>query len=458
MTSVRSVADAAAELAGTFSGQLLKPADAGYDEARKVHNGLIDKHPALIARCRGVADVVDAINLTRKLGLEVAVRGGGHNVAGRATIDGGVMIDLAPMKGIHVDPKSCTARAEGGVTWAELDRATQLHGLAVTGGVVSSTGIAGLTLGGGLGWLMGKHGLALDNLLSVELVTADGGVVRASKDEEPDLFWAVRGGGGNFGVATSFEYQLHRVGPMVTGGLVAHAFDRAHDLLTVFRDSTASLPDEHAIAGGLLYAPDGSGTKLAALVTCHCGSLADGERALRPLKQYGSPVMDTLGPMPYVELNRMLDAAYPKGALNYWKSSFLSELSDAAIDTMTACFERCPTSMGQIILEHVHGAATRIGVGATAFPHRSTGYNFLLICEWTDPEISARCISWARETYAAMQPFFSSSRYVNYLGDDETGDPIAAAFGSNFQRLQKIKRKYDPKNFFRMNQNIRPLG
>lgn len=458
MTSVRSVADAAAELAGTFSGQLLKPADEGYEEARKVHNGLIDKHPALIARCRGVADVVDAINFTRKLGLEVAVRGGGHNVAGRATIDGGVMVDLAPMKGIHVDPKSRTARAQGGVTWAELDRATQLHGLAVTGGVVSSTGIAGLTLGGGLGWLMGKHGLALDNLLSVEMATADGGVVQASKDEEPDLFWAVRGGGGNFGVATSFEYQLHPVGPMVTGGLIAHAVDRAHDLLRVFRDSTASLPDEHTIAGGLIHAPDGSGTKLAAMVTCHCGSLTDGERAMRPLKQYGSPAMDALGPMPYAQLNSMLDAAYPKGALNYWKSSFLSKLSDDAIDTMIECFERCPTPMGQIILEHVHGAATRIGVGDTAFPHRSTGYNFLLICEWIDPEISERCIAWARETYAAMQPFVASSRYVNYLGDDETGDPVAAAYGSNYRRLQQIKSKYDPKNFFRMNQNIRPLG
>src|SRR5579859_4112867 len=238
MSSVSSVADAAAELVSVFSGQLLKPADAGYEEARKVHNGLVDKRPALIARCRGVADVVDAVNLTRKLGLEVAVRGGGHNVAGRATIDGGLMIDLAPMKGIHVDPKRRTARAQGGVTWAELNRETQLHGLAVTGGVVSSTGIAGLTLGGGLGWLMGKHGLALDNLRSVELVTAEGKVLRASKDEEPDLFWALRGGGGNFGVAVSFEYQLHPVGPVVTGGLIAHPFERARDLLRFFRDRT----------------------------------------------------------------------------------------------------------------------------------------------------------------------------------------------------------------------------
>jgi hypothetical protein len=345
MSSVRSVDEVASEFSSTFSGQLLRPTDAGYDEARRVHNGLVDKRPALIARCRGVADVIDAVNLTRKLGLEVAVRGGGHNVTGRATIDGGLVIDLTPMKGIHVDPTSRTVRAQGGVTWAELNRETQLHGLAVTGGVVSSTGIAGLTLGGGLGWLMGKYGLALDNLRSVELVTAEGKVMRTSKDEAPDLFRAVRGGGGNFGVATSFEYQLHAVGPIITAGLIAQPFNRARDLLRFFRDSTASLPDEHTIFGTLTHAPDGSGTKLAALATCHCGSLEVGEEAMRPLKRFGSPVLDAIGPMPYCQLNRMLDGAYPRGAFNYWKSSFLAGLNDDAIDTMIACFARCPTPM-----------------------------------------------------------------------------------------------------------------
>jgi FAD/FMN-containing dehydrogenase len=458
MAEVRSIAEAVVELGQTFSGQLLRSGDAGYDEARKVHNGLIDKRPALIARCRGVADVADVINFTRRLGLEVAVRGGGHNVAGRATIDGGVMVDLSLMKGIHVDSKNRRARVQGGVTWAELNRETQLHGLAVTGGVVSSTGIAGLTLGGGLGWLMGKYGLALDNLRSIELVTAEGKVVRASEDEAPDLFWAVRGGGGNFGVATSFEYRLHPVGPMVTGGLIAHPIDHARDLLRFFRDRTASLPDEHTIAGGLIHAPDGSGTKLAAMVTCHCGSLEDGERAMRPLKQFGTPAMDALGPMPYCQINTMLDAAYPKGAFNYWKSNFLSALSDDAIATMIRCFTQCPTPLGQLILEHVHGAAVRIGISDTAFPHRSTGYNFLLICEWIDRELSDRCIEWARKTYAAMQPYFTPNRYVNYLGDDEIGESVAAAYGPNFRRLQKLKVQYDPENFFRMNQNIRPLA
>jgi FAD/FMN-containing dehydrogenase len=458
MASVPSVGEAVVQLAGTFTGQLLKPADAGYDQARKVHNGLVDKRPALIARCRGVADVVDAIQLGQKLQLEVAVRGGGHNVAGRATVDGGLMIDLALMKGIHVDPKGRTVRAQGGVTWGELNRETQLHGLGVTGGIVSSTGIAGLTLGGGLGWLMGKHGLALDNLRSVELVTAEGKVIRASKDEDPDLFWALRGGGGNFGVATSFEYQLYPVGPTMTGGLIAHPIDRARDVLRFFRDCTASLPDEHVIFAGLIHAPDGSGTKLAVMVTCHCGSPADGEKAMRPLKQFGSPAMDALGPMPYCELNRMLDAGYPKGALNYWKSSFLSQLSDEAIETMIEWFARCPTPMGQLLLEHIHGAVARVAVGDTAFPHRADGYNCLVLSEWMQPAQTDRCVAWAREAYAAMEPFFASGRYVNYLGDDEADDPVPAAYGPNYRRLQELKTQYDPGNFFRMNQNIRPLG
>ena len=444
MTPVPSVANAVIELAGKFSGQLLQPADAGYDEARKVHNGLVNKRPVLIARCRGVADVVDAVNLARKLSLEVAVRGGGHNVAGRATVDGGLMIDLVPMKGIHVDPYARTVRAQGGVNWGELNRETQLHGLAVTGGVVSTTGIAGLTLGGGVGWLMGKYGLALDNLRSVELVTAEGQVLRASKEEQADLFWAVRGGGGNFGVATSFEYQLDLVGPTITAGRIAHPFDRARDVLRFFRDFTASLPDEFTVFASLVHAPDGSGTKLAAMVTCHCGALAEGETAMRPLKRFGSPVMDAIGPMPYCELNGMLDAAYPKGALNYWKSSFLAQLSDDAIDTMIECFARCPTPMGQLLLEHLHGAASRVGVGDTAFPHRVDGYNLLVLSQWREPANTDRCIAWARETYAEMEPFVASGRYVNYLGDDETGDPIAAAYGPNYRRLRELKTKYDP--------------
>ncbi len=458
MLSQLSVARAVSEVAGTFSGMLLQPADAGYDAARRVHNGMVDKRPALIAQCRGVADVLDAIKLARGLGLEVSVRGGGHNVAGRAVVDGGLMIDLAGMKGIYVDAGRRTVRAQGGTTWGGVDRETQLHGLAATGGVVSTTGIAGLTLGGGIGWLMGKYGLALDNLQSVELVTAEGQVLRASAEENPDLFWAVRGGGGNFGVVTSLEYRLFSVGPTITGGLIAYAFDSAREMLRFYRDFTAAIPDEHSVAATLAHAPDGSGTKLAAMVACHCGPLAEGETAVQPIKGFGSPVMDALGRMPYCRLNSMLDDGYPKGALNYWKSSFLARLSDEAIDTMIERFEHCPTPMGQLLLEHFHGAAIRVGATDTAFPHRREGYNFLVVSQTMDPTIADRCTTWVRQTYAAMAPFVAPGRYVNYLDDDETGDSVPAAYGPNYRRLREIKTKYDPGNFFRLNQNILPLA
>lgn len=445
-----------AELASTFSGQLLQPKDVGYDEARQVHNGLIDKHPLLIARCHGLADVVNAVKLARALELEVAVRGGGHNVAGRATIDAGLMIDLMPMKGIFVDAQKRTANAQGGVTWAEFNRETQLHGLAVTGGVVSSTGIAGLTLGGGLGWLMGKYGLALDNLLSLELVTADGEVLHVDENTQPDLFWAVRGGGGNFGIATSFEYRLHPVGPTITGGMVAYPFDRARDVLKFFREMTSSLPDEMTMFGGLIHSPDG--TKLAAILAAHFGQLADGEKAMRRIKEFGSPLIDTIGPIGYNGLNSMLDAAYPKGALNYWKSSFLRAFTDDAIEAIVDVFTGCPTPMGQILMEHFHGAATRIGLTKTAFPHRAEGYNLLILAQWLQREDTIACTGWSRESYARLEPFFAEGRYVNYLGDDESGDPVCAAYGPNYKRLQEIKTKYDPTNFFHMNQNIKPLS
>ena len=408
-------------------GQLLRPADAGYEEARRVHNGLVDKRPALIARCRGVADVVDAVNLTRKLGLEVAVRGGGHNVAGRATIDGGVMIDLSPMKGIHVDPKGRTVRAQGGVTWGELNRETQLHGLAVTGGVVSSTGIAGLTLGGGLGWLMGKHGLALDNLRSVELVTAEGKVVRASEDEEPDLFWAVRGGGGNFGVATSFEYQLHPVGPIVTGGLIAHPFDAPATCCRFFRDSTASLPDEHTIFGGLTHAPDGSGTKLAAMVTCHCGSLAAGEEgdaaaeAIR-VSGHGCARSDALLPT-----QRDARCRLSQGRVQLLEVELPRRIERRSHRHDDRLLRAMPDPDGPVAAgarprRRDPDRGRRYGLPA---PRRRLQFPRALAMEGCGRH--RRCIAWARETYAEMQPFVAAGRYVNYLGDDETGDPVAAA-------------------------------
>src|SRR5262249_4340595 len=282
--------------------------------------------------------------------------------------------------------------------------------------------------------------------------------LQASAKEHPDLFWAVRGGGGNFGVVTFFEYRLFPVGPMVAGGLIAYPFDSAREMLRFYRDFTASVPDELTLAAALVTAPHGSGTKLAAIVGCYSGSPAAGEMAMRPVKEFGSPVMDELGSMPYCQVNSMLDAGYPMGALNYWKSSFLARLSDDAIDTMVESFAQCPSPMCQLIIEHFHGAATRIGVGDTSFPLRDEGYNFLILAQWMDPAISDRCIAWARQTYADMAPFFASARYVNYLDDDDVGDPVAAAYGPNYRRLQQLKTKYDPDNFFHMNQNIRPAS
>jgi FAD/FMN-containing dehydrogenase len=452
MSSTTFLSDTVGKLAKTFSGRMLQPADHGYDDARLVHNGLIDKRPAVIARCRGLADIADAIKLACDSELDIAVRGGGHNVAGRSTTDGGMMVDLSLMTGMHVDPKRRIATAQGGLTWNLFNRETQLHGLATTGGVVSTTGIGGLTLGGGIGWLMGKHALALDNLLAVDLVMADGRVVTASKEEDPDLFWALQGGGGNFGVAASLQYQLHPVGPDITGGVIAYPFSEAWDVLRFFRDITASLPDEMMVFGGLIHAPDGA--KLVAMVVCHCGSLAEGERAMQPIRQFGAPAMDAIGAVPYTVMNTMLDDGYPRGALNYWKSNFLSTLTDDAIRTMIDCFAKCPTPMGQLLLEHFHGAVTRIGVTATAFPHRHEGYNLLVLAQWLDAKQNDACIAWARDAYTAMNPFVGASRYVNYLGDDEPADSVAAAYGPNYLRLTSLKAKYDPDNVFHMNQNI----
>jgi FAD/FMN-containing dehydrogenase len=443
------------DLSARFLGVLLRPDQSGYDEVRRVHNGMIDRRPALIAGCLGNADIVDAVNFARTHGLELAVRGGGHNVAGRAVCDDGLMLDMSLMKGIHVDPVRRTARAQGGVTWREFNRETQAHGLATTGGVISTTGIAGLTLGGGLGWLMAKHGLAMDNLVSAEIVTASGDILRTSKDENADLFWGLQGGGGNFGAVSWLEYRLHPVGT-VTSGLIAHPFDRARDVLKFFREITSAvLPDDLTIFGALLHAPEGA--QIAVIIVCHCGPLAEAEAALQPIKKFGTPILDSIGPTTYEETNKMLDAGFPRGALNYWKSNFMSELSDQAIDTLVSQFAACPSPMSGLLLEHIHGAATRVGVGETAFPHRREGYNFLVVSEWLDPAENARNIAWARESYDVMRPSFTPGRYVNYLGDDDGEDAVAAAYGPNYQRLRTLKAKYDPTNLFHLNQNIRPI-
>jgi FAD/FMN-containing dehydrogenase len=365
------------------------------------------------------------------------------------------MIDLAEMKAIAVDPERATATTQGGVIWAELNDATAAHALAVTGGAVSTTGIAGLTLGGGLGWLMGKHGLAADNLLAVELVTAAGEVLQVNAESHPDLFWALRGGGGNFGVATSFTFRLHPVST-ITGGLIAHPLDAAPELLRFYREAVADAPDDLTVFAGMVHAPDGSGAKLAAFVVCHAGEPAAAERDLAPFTAFGSPLMVQVGPMPYPVMNTLLDAGYPDGALNYWMSSFTRGLSDELIDTAVERFAAVPSPMTAILFEHFHGAVTRVGPTETAVPHREPGWNLLIPSVWTDPAATEANIRWTRETHTALRPQLTARRWLNYLGDDQPEDAVRAAYGPNYERLREVKRRYDPDNLFHLNHNIRP--
>jgi FAD/FMN-containing dehydrogenase len=443
------------DLSGRVSGSVLDPEHADYDATRAVHNGLIDRKPALIVRCRTTADVVATLALARGAGLEVSIRGGGHNVAGRAVTDGGVMIDLAEMKGIAIDPDQATATAEPGVLWAELNDAAAEHGLAVTGGAISTTGIAGYTLGGGLGWLMAKHGLAADNLLAVELVTAEGDVLNVDAGSHPDLFWALRGGGGNFGVATSFTYRLHPL-QMVVGGLIAHPIDAAPDLLRFYRDACVDCSDDLTVFAGLVHAPDGSGAKLSALVVFHTGEPDEAERDLEPFKTWGSPLVVEVGPMPYPVMNTLLDEGFPTGSLSYWLSSFTRGLPDELIDIAVERFASVPSPMNAILFERFHGAVTRVPVTETAVPHRDEGWNLLLPSVWMDPADNEANIAWTRETFAAMRPHFGTGRWLNYLGDDQKEDAIRAAYGPNYDRLVEVKRQYDPENVFHLNHNIVP--
>lgn len=445
-----------AALTRRFSGAVVLPGDAAFDELRRVHNGMIDRRPAVIARCGGTADVVDALAFGVQEGLEIAVRGGGHNVAGRAVCDGGLMIDLASMKGLWVDHRQQRIRAQAGVCWGEFNRATQLHGLATTGGAVGSTGIAGLTLGGGFGYLMGKHGYTVDNLLSVELVTAEGTVLTASEEENAELFWGLRGGGGNFGIATSFEYALHPVGPTVHGGLIAHSFEDTAASLRFVRDLAEQPDDELTAVSSLTHAPDGSGRKLAGMLLCHCGGAAKAKPALAAARSLGKAVIDRLGPIAYSDLNQLLDPGFPKLALNYWKSCFLPSLSDEVIDILIRQFAHCPSTMGKLVVERPHGEALRRSSSATAFPHRSPGFSVLILAQWRTPEDTERNVAWARETFDRLIPYATAGAYSNYLGDDEEAASVRRAFGDNFPRLQALKDRYDPANLFHLNQNIPP--
>jgi FAD/FMN-containing dehydrogenase len=442
------------DLRAQLRGAVVTADDPDYDVVRRVWNGFIDKRPALFARCATPEDVITAVTFAREHDLEVAVRGGGHNVAGKALCDGGIVIDCSPMKGIEVDRSACTARVHSGVVWGELDRETQAHGLATAGGIVSTTGIAGLTLGGGFGWLMRRHGLSCDNVASIDVVTADGVPVAASETENSELFWAMRGAGANFAIATSITYRLHPVGPLVTGGLILFTWEQARDVFRFYRDTTREAPDELTMYAAMLHTPEGQ--RIAALAACHAGPIERGEAALAPVKAFGSPVADLLGPLPFVDQQQLLDPTVPKGDLYYEKASFIDELNDDAIDVMIDRYEQSPSPRSMVLVEH-HGGAIRDQVpDATAFPHRAPEYNLVLPGIWTDRRESDDNIAWVRASWDAMTPFTSEAVYVNYMSDDETDERVRAAYGASYPRLALLKAKYDPTNVFHLNQNIRP--
>jgi FAD/FMN-containing dehydrogenase len=452
------------EVGGSFRGELLLPTSPGYDTVRRIWNGAIDRRPAFIARCTGVADVVAAVRFARERDLLVAVRAGGHGVAGHAVCDGGLMIDLSPMKGIRVDPQARTARAQAGVLWGELDRETQLHGLATVGGIVTHTGIAGLTLGGGIGWLMRRYGATVDNLLSVDLVTADGELTTASETVNPDLFWGLRGGGGNFGIVTSFEYRLHPVGPTVLAGPIFHPLEDAAQVLRFYREFAAAAPDELTTVFELSVAPpipalpqEFHGRQIVMVGACYAGRPDDGIGVVRALKEFGRPIADFLEPKPYLALQSMFDPLVPHGWHRYWKAVELPPLTDGAIDTLVEHAPAPTSPRSYCIVFQLGGALNRVGVDDTAFGQREAAHNVNINAVWTedDPE-PERHIAWARDFFDALQPHTSGRVYVNFLGD-EGQDRVRAAYGERtYERLARLKRIYDPTNLFRLNQNIRP--
>ncbi len=437
----------------SLRGELIQQSDQRYDEARKVWNGMFDRRPALIARCAGTADVISAVNFARDRGLRAAVRGGGHSFPGHSVCDGGLVIDLSPMQGIRVDPAARTARAQAGVKWIAFDYETQAFGLATTGGTASDTGIAGLTLGGGLGWLSSKYGLTVDNLISADVVTADGRFLTASATENQDLFWGLRGGGGNFGVVTSFEYRLHPVGPTILGGMVLYPLGKAKEVLRFYREFSKSAPDELTMYAACLNPPDGD--TMVALICCYCGPMDKGEEVIRPLKTWGPPVQDVLGPLPYVAQQCLTDAALPTGSYYYTKADFLADLTDEAIEVFAEYAATKPSPLSAVLVQTARGAASRVASDAMAFPHRTFPYAPVIVSQWLDAADSDKNVSWARDFWRALQPFAGGGVYVNDLGQDDQ-DRVRVAYGANYQRLAALKKKYDPDNLFRLNPNIMP--
>lgn len=450
------------ELKAKFGGKVLLPSDDGYESARKIWNATIDKHPALIVRCTTTSDVVHAVNFARDNGLLLAVRGGGHNIAGNAMCDDGIVIDLSQMKAARVDPGARRVTIEGGATLADLDAATQAHGLATPVGINSTTGVAGLTLGGGFGWLSRKYGMTIDNLESAEVVTAAGEVVRASATEHPDLFWALRGGSGNFGVVTRFEFRLHPVGPDVLSGLIVYPISAAKSVLRQYREFAAKAPDDLSVWAVLRKAPplpflpaEAHGTGMIALALLYAGDPKVGESLIEPLRKFGTPIGEHIGVQPYAAWQQAFDPLLAPGARNYWKSHNFSTLKDGLFDAVIEYIEKLPSPQCEIFFGAIGGATTRPAPASAAYAHRDAQFVMNVHGRWEDPADDKRCVGWARDFFNASAPFASGGVYVNFLTADE-GDRVRTAYGPNYDRLAQVKRKYDPTNLFRVNQNIQP--
>jgi FAD/FMN-containing dehydrogenase len=441
-------------LQDAIRGELIANDHTGYESACRVWNGNIVRRPALVVRCAGVADVQHSVNFARTHNLRLSVRGGGHSAPGYGTNDGGMVIDLSLLKGIQVDPDARTARVQGGALWRDLDHETQAFGLASTGGTVSNTGVAGLTTGGGLGWLMGKHGLAIDNLLSADMVTADGQFRITSASADPDLFWAIRGGGGNFGIAKSLEFKLHPIS-QVLGGLVLYPLDQARDVLRFYREFCATLPDEAEAYAALLTTPQGM--PVAALILGYNGAIADGEKVLAPARRFGTPIADLVGPMTYATRQKLLDEPNATHGLHrYWRSAFTGQISDALVDALVEAASRFSSPMSAVIFFYMHGAAARVSPSATAFAPRCAQWDVDVVGQWANGAESAQHIQWVRSLWNDIEPQLQGSAYVNHLTQDDNPEKVRASYGSNYSRLRDIKRTYDPTNLFRLNANITP--
>ncbi|OCP15093.1 FAD-binding oxidoreductase [Ensifer sp. LC163] len=459
-----TIAAAAIEaLAGRLRGRVLNAGDASYDEARTIWNGMIDRRPGLIVQCAGAADVVNAVRFAAENQLLVAVRGGGHNIAGNAVCDGGLMIDLTPMKSVRVDATTKRAWVEPGATLADVDKETQAFRLVLPTGINSTTGIAGLALGGGFGWSTRKFGLTLDNLLSADVATAGGELVRVSPTEHRDLFWGLRGGGGNFGVVTAFEFALHELGPEVLAGLVVHPFADAESVLRQYRQALEAAPDELTCWVVMRQAPplpflpqEWHGKEILVLAMCYCGDPVAGEKATAGLRAIGKPIADVVGPNPFVGWQQAFDPLLVPGARNYWKSHDFMELSDAAIGVLLDAIRQLPGPECEIFIAHVGGAAGRVAVEETAFPQRSSHFVMNVHARWREPAMDQACIGWARRLFEATKPYAAGTAYINFMPADEV-DRVEAAYGGNYRRLVEVKRRYDPENLFRMNQNVRPI-